>query len=757
MEQEKFSNSLIPFNGNIENPALQDSLSLLYSTLEIDSSNLFEWSDSAVALAVDINVSLPSLGNYDGIDIQQIEPVLIVFNLKRYPTFAPRVYTDRLSFPKKQLAHLYIANNDRPPAFCLVRGNMDDWYAMKRITDLVIRIGNWMRDAATGELATDSNQFDPMRLEGYSGIVIYDYDQIAEFVNKKQSFLENGNTAIALFKRTDDDSSYQFVKFITKENYLEIDEELKVAFKREAEELRTDHFHIGYIVWSQNDKINNQYLIDVPKDFKNLKTFCEGYGINLDQMESIISEADTNYFKGIPVIVAIRRPKKVIGYNGNIEFSNHIMVVDNSDKIEGKIKDEVSVKLFSHNQPLTQKMAKIISGAVLNDELSLVLGCGALGSKIVMHIARSGQQKLLLSDPDVLSPHNMTRHALLGNQVGINKATAIVKSLEQIFPNQKTEISAVEMSGLIFTKLDISKHLKWVFDFTASENVINELINEPNLTTPKICRANISDFGNLGVMLIEGVNRNPRIDDLQIYLHSLYDKNLKVSEWLERENKNSSNNAVSLNVGVGCNSETTILADDVISSHAAYFSAVIKKQMENKSPKGKIFLNRIVDGENYTIENEVIDIEPFEILTAANDKSWSIRFKAGIIERITTQAKKAGKKETGGVFIGVANYKTKTIHVTDLIDAPPDSKANEVCFFRGHKGLPEKIAVIREKSGNQLGYIGEWHSHPHGPDGLSTTDMATVTRFKSEFDKEITPLPVFLTVVTPRYVLPFIF
>jgi hypothetical protein len=374
-----------------------------------------------------------------------------------------------------------------------------------------------------------------------------------------------------------------------------------------------------------------------------------------------------------------------------------------------------------------------------------------------MHLARSGQQQLVLSDPDVISPHNMTRHALLGDQVGLNKATAIVKSLERIFPDQKTEISAFEISGLILTNAEFSKPWKWVFDFTTSENVFNTLINESSLTAKKICRANISDLGNLGIMVIEGADRNPRIDDLQIYLYNLYDEKPKIREWLKREDENANSSSFNVNVGVGCNSETTILADDAISSHAAYFSAVIKRQMKNKSQKGKIFLNRIVDNHNYSIETEVIDVEPFTVMTPVNDSTWTIRYKAGIIERIIIQKNSAGKKETGGVFIGVVNYKTKTIHVTDLIDAPPDSKSNAVCFFRGHLGLPEKIQFIHEKSGNQLGYIGEWHSHPHGPDGLSETDMDTVRKFKSEFDKEVTPLPVFLTVVTSRYILPFIF
>ena len=118
---------------------------------------------------------------------------------------------------------------------------------------------------------------------------------------------------------------------------------------------------------------------------------------------------------------------------------------------------------------------------------------------------------------------------------------------------------------------------------------------------------------------------------------------------------------------------------------------------------------------------------------------------------------KAKKKETGGVFIGMANYKTKTIHVTDLLDAPPDSKGDSICFYRGHEGLSEQIQKVSDGSGGQLGYIGEWHSHPIGPNGLSDVDMASVIKFKKEFSKLVTPLPVFLTVATPVGILPFVF
>jgi integrative and conjugative element protein (TIGR02256 family) len=134
-----------------------------------------------------------------------------------------------------------------------------------------------------------------------------------------------------------------------------------------------------------------------------------------------------------------------------------------------------------------------------------------------------------------------------------------------------------------------------------------------------------------------------------------------------------------------------------------------------------------------------------------------MRFKPGILETMQEEMKLALPHETGGVMVGSANFKTKTIHVVELIKAPPDSKANPVCFFRGVDGLPESIEKVNELTGNQLGYIGEWHTHPEGPEEMSTTDLRTVIKFKKEFDNLTAPLPVFLMIITPDNILPFVF
>lgn len=113
--------------------------------------------------------------------------------------------------------------------------------------------------------------------------------------------------------------------------------------------------------------------------------------------------------------------------------------------------------------------------------------------------------------------------------------------------------------------------------------------------------------------------------------------------------------------------------------------------------------------------------------------------------------------ETGGVFIGTINKKNRTIHVTDMIPAPSDSESNEITFYRGVNNLPEEIDNIKRLSGQIFGYIGEWHSHPFGPNGLSQKDMKEVNKHIKEFRSLSNPMPLFIMLVTPDGLIPFVF
>ncbi|RYE21465.1 MAG: hypothetical protein EOP45_09540 [Sphingobacteriaceae bacterium] len=150
-------------------------------------------------------------------------------------------------------------------------------------------------------------------------------------------------------------------------------------------------------------------------------------------------------------------------------------------------------------------------------------------------------------------------------------------------------------------------------------------------------------------------------------------------------------------------------------------------------------------------------MEPLQVLLATNDPTWHIRMVPAVLQTMQTELAHAMPHETGGVLLGRADYKTKTIHVVEVLLAPLDSQANSVCFSRGTRGLPEKVAAMTSATGSQLGYIGEWHTHPKGPDGMSQTDHETAQRFKKEFITLTSPLPVFLFIVTPDANLAFVY
>src|SRR5271167_1572646 len=51
-----------------------------------------------------------------------------------------------------------------------------------------------------------------------------------------------------------------------------------------------------------------------------------------------------------------------------------------------------------------------------------IVGCGSLGSKVAVMLARAGVGRVLLVDDDIVFPDNFVRHDLDWRDVGIHKA-----------------------------------------------------------------------------------------------------------------------------------------------------------------------------------------------------------------------------------------------------------------------------------------------------------------------------------------------
>lgn len=758
MALEKYSNSLKQYAGTIQNRELAQTIEVLKGITPDTTVRKYCWDGNRIAVSVNVEVDLPPLGTAGGVDIQRMEPILLVFDPKLYPHKAPLVFPDRIDFPSSQLPHLYVARPGKPPAFCLTRGGvegLDEWYANRRIEDVLIRTQNWLRDAGTGELVTDAAQFDPIRLEGYIGSFTYNYPTLFDIVNKRESFDVGGNFArVSWINRVEDagvDVDLWFGGAQIAKNYTGSTTEENRNTDGDIKDNRLP----GFLVWSDDLTPVDIYQTILPTNWLEFQHFCKEHRIELSGLIKDVGSSRHFAFEKIPITVAILRPKPIIGFPGALEFINFVVIVGKDESVS----DETPVYFSRHVQILVPSKAKEISGYNADiTSMTLVVGLGALGSRVALHLLKSGTINMVVCDHDKFLSHNFVRHPLSARHVHVNKAKAFEKEATALYPGQSVlGLSCKVDEGLLQFGKNKKGGWEWIMDFTASLTFFNELTTTNLKHSVRVCRGLISDKGNLGLLYIEGPSRNPRIDDLQALLYDAAMTNSVISSWLQRESQ-ANEKTETVVTGIGCNSETVIMSDDVVALHGAVISGLFKGQTKEKSAKGgKVYFNKL-DFDPY-FHNEVssLTFRPVEAFSTRNKSDWQVRFAAGILDELRKKMIDASPLETGGVLIGCANYKTKTIHVTRSIPPPPDSRADANCFFRGTEGLPDAIAEINSYTGGQLGYIGEWHSHPRGPNDMSATDAATVKSFLQQHRELNPPLPVFLLIITSASILPFVY
>jgi integrative and conjugative element protein (TIGR02256 family) len=89
-------------------------------------------------------------------------------------------------------------------------------------------------------------------------------------------------------------------------------------------------------------------------------------------------------------------------------------------------------------------------------------------------------------------------------------------------------------------------------------------------------------------------------------------------------------------------------------------------------------------------------------------------------------------RETGGVLLGNFDQENRIVYLVDVLPSPPDSEEWPTLYIRGNQGLENAVDRVRERTNNQLQYIGEWHSHPNGYSTEASRDDRKVFGWLSE-------------------------
>ena len=211
-----------------------------------------------------------------------------------------------------------------------------------------------------------------------------------------------------------------------------------------------------------------------------------------------------------------------------------------------------------------------------------------------------------------------------------------------------------------------------------------------------------------------------------------------------------------INIGISCSSETMRLPDEIACLHSAAFAAGFRRfAIEGGTGSGRLQINQNNETGNLITLMQQFDVPPMTILTARNDTTWQVRLRYGLKEKLQTLLRQTRPNETGGLLIGIVNFKRRIIYVTQILPAPRDSVSSPYAFVRGVQDIPEEVLIIQELTGGLLGYVGEWHTHHPGGPELSEIDEKTVDKIKANLDN--IPLPTHVMIVTPRGLYPHIF
>ncbi|TDG05090.1 hypothetical protein E1N52_27025 [Paraburkholderia guartelaensis] len=474
-------------------------------------------------------------------------------------------------------------------------------------------------------------------------------------------------------------------------------------------------------------RIVDSYQPDTVRSYADLRQLAEQVGCeqalsrfsaNIDTVASAV--AKTNALP-IYIALAVRRPVRLIGLSTDYEFLVYRIDVSPPKGLTAANEKLVSPVLIAAS--MSSALLHRTSG--IDDNTSRIqlgfVGCGSLGSKIAVHVARAGYSPALLVDNDRFSPHNAARHALYPSQFGR------VESKSRLLANEIASFSGgrtppiYEKSVLTLPYDDkqfapfLSSRDSVLLNTTGSPSVRHFLAATP--ITARIMEACLLNLGSAGLLTLEGEYRNPSTTDLMARVF----ERLRQAGILRAP---ASEHLSMVGVGVGCNSVTLPMTDANISLIAAGVGqATLQLYPTGLSEAGMLAVARLsTDGMSVDWQHEAVG--KTHVALVEPDDGWSVRVLDEAHRKMCADVAAHPAVETGGVIVGRVSMPLREITIVDVLDAPPDSKRTASAFVLGTKGMAERVHVYNETGQGVLWCLGTWHSHlmPAGP---SAVDIAT--------------------------------
>jgi hypothetical protein len=725
---------------------------------ECRAGRLIKVDDRSCLVELDLNVEMPIAYKVDRVSPNGVRTTETV-TVRLWPDYpwSPPSFYFRSDFPR-DLPHLQPGPLTQLPRPCLIDGNPREYFFQFGLVELgvfhlVHQLVLWLQRAAEGTLILHGRGWEPTLRRDLSDVIAINAEACRAAVDR-----EGGYRALkARFFRLGSDASLIGGGART---WLNVSQE-QVPLKRDDNELFARNKPKGdgasgdtvcCLVWPEKLPTGAAFVADA-----YMPETIDAYGPLLARADELhcgralraffdnVERCFQGFHLEVPIPVGIilcaRRPAALVGSPSNIELLPYVLDIR-------AMKQRSSLLAAGNAEPIAPAMQidatnpallRIVSGAPAIPPVAMI-GCGSVGSKMAMHLARSGTTISVVSDNGSLRPHNMARHALARAEYANSKASELAKELEQLgqSPTVQQGDAVENLAARETRKLILPKEAGYAINTTASLSVREALsVLKAKEVKPRLAEAALFGRGDGGFLLLEGDTHNPTLSDLVAELYaSITDDRMRKLLF------DPAFGLTEVQIGQGCGTLTMPMTDMRLSAMTAALTEEFVGCTQNAKEAGSIIIGSKAETSSDTRWQRQ-DVLPFEIVDIEGPEGWSVRLSETVLEKIRSEVARYPTVETGGLLIGMCSARLKAITVVDAIDAPPDSERSASCFVLGTQGLKAAIKARHRASGNTLFDVGTWHSHlaDHGPSAL---DRATAKKLAKE-----RPPPSVLLIAAP--------
>lgn len=685
-----------------------------------------------VCATVDIATELPSEWRSVGRSpsgVRRVEPISFRFGPK-YPVYPPQIRL-RADFDRGH-PNIQPGSAKDLPEPCLVAGSPRELLRLRGILGLVEQLANWLDKAAMVELIDPKQGWEPVRHDHVDDVLVAEGAWLKSLAENEAGCFAFKLSYLAL-------SHEEFDTY-----WITLRKAERVALGPELAEEFTFGEHgqgragsgIALVAWSGKRPdgslfVADSYMPETVATVEDLLVRADQLGCRaclepkLTLLQGRFRQSKMKVSVPLAVVLLARRPYPVIGNRSPIELCPYVLELRGKDDLSShsfKI-----VRPAMHREDISDSLMREASGDNRTGAGApwALIGCGSVGSKLAMHMARAGQGPASVIDRANMSPHNYARHAIY--PTGGSRKYGIIGAKTSLLKDALTELGGtpkdhdVDVVSHMMAQRSlgalIDKDCFAVVNTTGSATVRETLGSTAySGTRPRVVEACLLGSGEAGLMTVEGAAANPSTTDL------ICEAYLEIHHRPELADMIFGTTAIEIAVGQGCSALTMPLRDSKLSLFAAAFAErLYRLQNEGAPADGGLLLLGTLGSDGLSQSWTQKKIDPRIVL---HSDEIGVRISPEVDQAIKQEIVQRRGSETGGILFGRYCDISQQFHIVGNLPAPPDSKFSKEEFVLGTEGLKRNLRKLIDATAGALYPLGTWHNHLvlSGP---STKDMNT--------------------------------